>query len=128
MEQASYGWDLSKGDKLFSDPDDYTFDRAVFEYVHGDKKRALEAVGHIMHLVQDMTSTPHTRDDAHPNLQGTKLSWLDWYVEDEHSLYEEFTANKTIRDTKHIDMQKIKKYQNLNVLFTIPLSLPIATF
>ena len=117
IEQASYRRDLSSKSKLFSDPNDYTFDRAVYEYVHGDKKRAMEALGHIMHLIQDMTSVPHTRDDAHPNLKGTKLSWLDWYVEDEHSLYEEFTSNKTIRDTNHIDIQKIKTYQNLDTLF-----------
>ncbi len=51
--------------KLFDSDTDFTFDRAVFEYVHKNKDRALEALGHILHLIEDMDVPAHTRDDSH---------------------------------------------------------------
>lgn len=52
-------------DKLFSSPTDFSWDRAVYEYVHGDKAYAMRALGHQLHLVQDATVPAHTRNDAH---------------------------------------------------------------
>jgi len=51
---------------LFTSETDFSFDRAVFEYVHGDKLRGLEGLGHILHLIEDMAVPPHTRNDGHP--------------------------------------------------------------
>ncbi len=52
--------------KLFTSQTDFSFDRAVYEYVYGDKLRGLESLGHILHLIEDMAVPPHTRDDGHP--------------------------------------------------------------
>ncbi len=52
--------------KYFNANSDFSWDRAVFEYAHGDKQRALETLGHILHLLEDMAVPAHTRDDAHP--------------------------------------------------------------
>ena len=52
--QASY----SKGDQ--------TWQRAIDYYQKGDKEKAMIALGHILHLMEDMTVPAHTRDDAHP--------------------------------------------------------------
>lgn len=49
----------------FSDPNDFSWPRAVYEYAWGDKERALLSLGHVLHLVQDATVPDHTRDDAH---------------------------------------------------------------
>lgn len=49
----------------FSDPNDFSWLRAVYEYAWGDKERALLSLGHVLHLVQDATVPDHTRDDAH---------------------------------------------------------------
>ncbi len=70
--------------KLLEHPNDYSWQRAIYEYVHGDKKRAMRALGQVMHLVEDLTSVPHTRNDAHG---GEKLGGV--------SVYEDFTKSKT---------------------------------
>src|SRR3989339_891702 len=50
---------------LFSSNSDYSWDRAIYEYAWGDKNRAMESLGHILHLIQDMSVPPHVRDDQH---------------------------------------------------------------
>lgn len=44
---------------------DYSWDRAIYEYTWGDKERGLESLGHILHLIQDMSVPPHVRNDQH---------------------------------------------------------------
>lgn len=46
----------------FSADSDFSWDRAVYEYVHGDKMRGLETLGHILHLVQDASVPAHTHE------------------------------------------------------------------
>jgi len=52
--------------EYFNDPTDYSWERAIYDYVYGDQSRGLEALGHVIHLVQDATVPEHTRDDMHP--------------------------------------------------------------
>lgn len=49
----------------FGSDSDYSWDRAIFDYVHGDKERGLESLGHIIHLVEDKAVPDHTRNDNH---------------------------------------------------------------
>ncbi|MEK7182518.1 MAG: hypothetical protein AAB679_02070, partial [Patescibacteria group bacterium] len=56
---------LSKLLSLYSSDSDYSFDRAVYEYVNGDRERGLKTLGHILHLIEDMSVPAHTRDDSH---------------------------------------------------------------
>ncbi|PIP73998.1 MAG: hypothetical protein COW88_00275 [Candidatus Lloydbacteria bacterium CG22_combo_CG10-13_8_21_14_all_47_15] len=51
---------------LFSAESDYSWERAIYEYAHGSSERGLRGLGHILHLIEDMTVPPHVRDDAHP--------------------------------------------------------------
>ena len=46
---------LGKDDKYFSSPTDYSWDRAVYEYAWGDKNRALQTLGHTLHILEDKT-------------------------------------------------------------------------
>lgn len=65
--QANYGYhSLAASDTLFSGDGDYSWNRSVYEYVYGDRTRALQGLGHVMHLVEDATSPAHTRNDPHP--------------------------------------------------------------
>lgn len=57
-------------DKHFSSPTDYSWDRAIYEYVHGDKARGLRALGHVLHLLQDSSVPAHVRNDQHLNHDG----------------------------------------------------------
>ncbi|MDO8576371.1 MAG: hypothetical protein Q7R90_03580 [bacterium] len=60
--------DIKYNDKLFSSPADYSWDRAIYEYVYGDKQRGLEAVGHALHFVEDATVPAHVRNDQHGHI------------------------------------------------------------
>lgn len=48
-----------------------TFQRAVFDYVNGDKKEAFKSLGHVLHLVEDMAVPAHTRQDTHADIAGS---------------------------------------------------------
>lgn len=73
----------------FSSDSDYTFDRAVYDYVHTNKDRGLEALGHVIHLVQDASVPDHTRNDNHLIYAKT----LSFGIFDETSPYEVFTTD-----------------------------------
>lgn len=53
----------------YQSPTDYSWDRAVYEYAWGDKKRGLESLGHVLHLMEDASVPDHTRNDPHPGLE-----------------------------------------------------------
>src|SRR3990167_10283472 len=60
--------DIEYNDKLFSSPTDYSWNRAIYEYVYGDKQRGLESLGHILHFVEDATVPAHVRNDQHGHI------------------------------------------------------------
>ncbi|MBI1998710.1 MAG: lamin tail domain-containing protein [Parcubacteria group bacterium] len=76
LAQASYAGNLAKipgisalygtAYEMYSGDTDYSWERAVFDYTWGDKERGLLALGHILHLVEDMSVPDHTRNDPHP--------------------------------------------------------------
>ncbi|MGB9743533.1 MAG: PQQ-binding-like beta-propeller repeat protein [Minisyncoccales bacterium] len=47
-----------------------TWQKAIYEYAQGNKKEAYIALGHLLHLLQDMTVPAHTRQDTHVDLLG----------------------------------------------------------
>ncbi len=64
------GKHIGYNDKFFSSPTDFSWDRAIYEYVYGDKVRAAASLGHIVHLLQDATVPAHVRNDPHPSHGG----------------------------------------------------------
>lgn len=52
--------------RYFDADTDYSWDRGIYEYAWGNKQYGLEALGHILHLIQDSTVPDHTRNDPHP--------------------------------------------------------------
>lgn len=95
---------LSKLLSLYSSGADYSFDRAVYEYVWGDKERGLETLGHILHLVEDMSLPAHTRDDQHIN----------------GDYYETYTGKYNINNIDDISeelIQKNEKQKKFSSLF-----------
>ena len=44
-----------------------TWEKALYEYVqNGNEKEAFLALGHVLHLLEDMAVPDHTRNDTHP--------------------------------------------------------------
>ena len=50
---------------------DFTWKRAIKDYIKGDKQRAFEALGHILHLIEDVSVPDHTRNDPHPAIDAS---------------------------------------------------------
>lgn len=44
---------------------DHSWQQAIYYYQQGDKKKAFQKLGHVLHLLQDMGVPAHVRDDAH---------------------------------------------------------------
>jgi hypothetical protein len=62
----------------FTADDDYSWERAIYEYAWGDKRRGLESLGHILHLIQDATVPEHTRNDPHPPIADLGSPYEEW--------------------------------------------------
>ena len=45
---------------------DFTWERAIRDYIRGDKVRAFRGLGQILHLIEDASVPDHTRNDPHP--------------------------------------------------------------
>jgi hypothetical protein len=56
-----------------------TWQRALYEYARGNRKEAMYALGHILHLIADATVPEHVRNDSHSGAPGDPKSPLeDW--------------------------------------------------
>ena len=62
----SKDWAQSPIDQATSLGGDHTWQKAINSYVAGDKKTAFIALGHVLHLIEDVTVPAHTRLDPHP--------------------------------------------------------------
>ncbi len=59
-------WSRENIKQLFYPKGNQTWQKAIEFYTNGDKKQAFIALGHVLHLIEDMSVPAHTRDDAHP--------------------------------------------------------------
>lgn len=62
----------------FSGTRDYSWDRGIYEYTWGSRDRSLLTLGHILHLLEDMTVPDHTRNDPHPPILNFESPYEDW--------------------------------------------------
>ncbi|MEW6617652.1 MAG: hypothetical protein AB1333_04550, partial [Patescibacteria group bacterium] len=76
-----------------SDETDFTWQEAIRYYANGENEKAMFALGHVLHLIQDTSVPDHTRNDPHS----------------EGSPYESF-ANKY--SLTSIDKELIKRLNN----------------
>lgn len=99
-------------DKL--DSSDFAWRRAIEDYARGSKERGLEGLGHVLHLIEDLTVPAHVRNDPHPPAKtvGKELGDDDPYEHWSHK----FTRYNTdvigrMRDKKPIDgLGSLNKY------------------
>ncbi|MEX0651955.1 MAG: hypothetical protein WD509_00565 [Candidatus Paceibacterota bacterium] len=77
--QALFSRNVTAGvtESLYSARGEYSWERSVYEYVHGDKSRALLGLGHTLHMIEDMTVPPHTRNDQHLSIVD-ESPYEDW--------------------------------------------------
>lgn len=110
---------------FFSADTDYSWDRAIYEYAWKDKIRGLEALGHILHLIEDATVPDHTRNDPHPaigkqvitrypNVSSKIVSLFEHFDHTNESPYETWTAQF---DRSNIGLVEKLTSQNLKPLY-----------
>jgi len=96
---------------FYTSEDDYSWDRAIYEYAWGDKDRGLLTLGHILHFIEDATVPPHTRNDIH-------LVYLDEVFHD-RSPYEHWASKFNIEnidvisglgDRKPVELSTLDEY------------------
>lgn len=46
---------------------DFTWDAGIRYWLQGEEEMAMEVLGHVMHVMEDMGVPEHTRNDAHPD-------------------------------------------------------------
>lgn len=120
QSNKSQGTLSALGYKYFSSEGDYSWDRAVFEYVHGDKNRALLALGHTLHLIEDATVPDHTRNDGHPpiaDMGSPYEGWTSQFTAQNFHLADELIKNNkkpVIFDSLNKYFDELAVYSNNN--------------
>lgn len=93
--------------KPLNEDADFTWNRALKFYVSGEKEKAMFALGHVLHLIQDVSVPDHTRNDPHT----------------EDSIYEKSTQKYTLNNpdkslTNHLNQEaKPENISNLEQVF-----------
>jgi len=97
----------------FSDSNDFSWPRAIYEYAWGDKERALLSLGHVLHLVQDATVPDHTRDDAHA-FKKTYERYAERFTTNSFELADGLTA----RGQKPLRLDSLGEYFDILATFS----------
>ena len=109
---------------------DQSWQRALSDYEKGDKQKSLKALGHVLHILADMTVPAHTREDIHVMPKDSyedyvKKNWGDIYKRLNYTFISVDSLDKAVGDLANIsnnnfysdDTIEIKKYpihHNLN--------------
>ena len=119
FEQAGFAAvGLGSVNELFSAEDDYSWDRAIYEYTWGDRDRGLETLGHILHLIQDASVPDHTRNDPHPpvlDLGSPYEHWTKQFDDKNLTLVEQLKGGQPIVSSNLDDyFDNLARYSNNN--------------
>jgi len=91
----------------------YTWERAVDDYAHGKERDGLVGLGHVLHLIEDLTVPAHVRNDAHPPTGKDDKVWggEDPYEEWTHKFTpENIRVFEKIKQTKPVLLSRINEY------------------
>ncbi|MBI2056559.1 MAG: right-handed parallel beta-helix repeat-containing protein [Candidatus Sungbacteria bacterium] len=91
----------------FSDNEDYSWERAIYEYAWADKNYGLRALGHVLHLLEDASVPDHTRNDPHPNIHDFGSPYENWTKK-----FDRRTLKLTLDGEKPIVLLNIEEYFN----------------
>lgn len=89
-----------------------TWQKAIKSFIDGDKKSAFIALGHILHLIEDMSVPDHTRNDSHPGIYGDPGSSYENYAKEYTNFNKLAVVNDLINKNK-----ELFSFNNLNEAF-----------
>ncbi len=99
-------WAHNSSEQAFSSGGDFSWERAIRDYASGDKKRAYEGLGHILHLIEDMAVPAHTRNDLH-------ISYAVFgYDKGEREPYEDWTRDRAREKKLNFDLADKLRQEN----------------
>ena len=100
----------------------YTWQEAVRNFVNGEKEEAMFALGHVLHLLEDMAVPDHTRNDPHPAIGSDQLGtgspyeiWTGQFNSKNLDLSKNLKSKKPIvLDFMESYFDELAKYSNHN--------------
>lgn len=95
--------------QFFSTSDDYSWDRAIYEYAWGDANRGLRSLGHVLHLLEDATVPDHTRNDPHPPILNSGSPYEIWTKKFSPDNFE-LSDNLIAKDEKPVFLPNLDAY------------------
>lgn len=102
---------------LFISDDDYSWERAIYDYAWKDKKRGLQGLGHILHLIEDASVPDHTRNDPHPPYFGIDASPYEGWTKkfDQSTFTYNITGKESFETTNLLEyFDSLAIYSNNN--------------
>lgn len=117
---SSLNWAHNQGlqDRYTSYEGNRTFEKAIYDYVNGDKKNAYKDLGHILHLVEDLAVPAHTRQDTHFDVLGDPGEPYEKWAKNNTDLsyFNNIDVRKENFSCQNLDecMTKLAKYTNEN--------------
>lgn len=95
----------------------FTWQQAIYKYVKGNRVEAFNALGHILHLIQDMSVPEHTRQNVHISFIGSINSPYEVYsAKSNKDFYEQ--TRKSIENLKPIRRATLDEYFNEVALYS----------
>ncbi|NCN53161.1 hypothetical protein GW950_01715, partial [Candidatus Wolfebacteria bacterium] len=95
---------------------DFTWDKAIRYWTRGEKEKAMFILGHILHLIEDVSVPDHTRNDPHAN--GSPYEeWASQFTLEntDLNLYNETLVNNPVYLNNLEDyFNELAKYSNNN--------------
>ncbi len=100
---------------------DQTWQRAIELYAAGDRKGGLIALGHTLHLLEDLTVPDHSRNDTHAGLLGDKGSSYEAYAQNQATgkiKDLKIAENLLGRGVKPLNLPILDDYFNVNAKYS----------
>ena len=92
---------------------DFSYEAAVKSYSENKEKDAYIALGHILHLVEDMTVPEHTRNDMHFNDSLTMQSFYEnWAMRNSNGLTQDLAKRLLVKGNKPVIYSGLETYFN----------------
>ena len=90
---------------------DFSYEVAIKNYSQNKEKEAYLALGHVIHLIEDMTVPEHTRNDVHPG--GTMVSFYeDWTKSSSSGLTQDLGKRLFNQGSKSVIYSDLASYFN----------------
>jgi hypothetical protein len=94
-----------------------TWQKAIYKYQKGNKKESYIALGHILHLLQDLAVPAHTRQDTHYDVVGDPEPYENWIRNNnDFSQFQNLSLNNIDFNCQNLEdcFVKLAKYSNEN--------------